>query len=284
MLNFAISDHGIIEAKTVPDECFGPPGQCPPGTYHTLYRHNHYVGLLEKRLWIFAGHLQQQGFETTALTTSLFNAHLIMEMLRQQELLDKPAKIRAMYFDEPLELTDGKSTHGLMFAVPAESPGSPKLPFRCAVAQRRRPDQMPDWDIKRLGRHQADEDLAAARERGFDDVLYLDRFGCVCEASYANVVAVFGNRVCRIVAPGRFYPGVTSRSFELIKKHLKPLQVHDATMDMAEIARADEVFLTSAVRGLQPVTEIEGVATWQCDYESSACRRISEILLQQKYI
>lgn len=284
MVNFAICDHGIIEAKTVPETCFGPPGHCPPGTYHTLFRHDQYVGLLEKRLWIFASHLQQQGFDTEPLAKSLFDSALIMELLRLENLLETPVRIRLMYFDEPVDLGDGKSTHSLMFVRPAEVPAEPQLPFRCAIAKRRRPDEMRDWEIKRLGRYQADEDLAEAKSRGFDDVLYLDRYGCLCEASYANVVAVFGNRVCRIVAPGRFYPGVTSRSFELIKKQLKPLQIHDATLDIAEIGRADEVFLTSAVRGLQPVTEIEGVATWAVDYESSACRRISEILLQQKYI
>jgi branched-subunit amino acid aminotransferase/4-amino-4-deoxychorismate lyase len=276
MSNFAICDQSLVEAKFVPPACFGPPGGCPPGLYHTFYRHDGYVGLLELRMRYFAEQLRLLDHEPMDYTGSLFSADLLHDLLEKEELLDAPARVRMMVFDRPLQLSNGQTTQVLSIVQPVTGKANPEKAFRCAVAPRRRLEIIDTWEMKRLGRRQIDQDLAAAKERGFDDVLYLDRLGQWCDASYSNLVAVFGNRICVAGPPGLAYRGLTAGIFSAIKGDLKPLQVHSAAIAMKEIAKADEVFLTSAVRGLQTVTEIEGIGTWPLDPQNSVRKRIYE--------
>lgn len=275
MVNLAICDQGLVEAKNVPSQCFSTPGACPPGLYHTFFRHDDYVGLLDVRLRYFASQLIATGIEPATFEKRLFNADLLHKMLEREDLLSRPARLRMMVFDSPVKLLDGASTACMAFARAEESEQSESAPFRCAVSRRRRLDITDAWELKRLGRAVIDNDLADARSRGFDEILYLDRQENWCEASYSNIVAVFGNRVCVIAPPGLAYRGITATAMSLIKSELKPLQFHDVSVGAREIARADEVFLTSAVRGLQPVTEIEGIGSWPADTAGSIRSRIA---------
>ena len=287
MPNYAICDHGQIEAKIIPEECFAAPGFCPEGIYHTFFRHDNYVGLLEQRMAYFAQQIRicyGLGQDAYRLIQPLLNSNDISNLLKTENLRDRPAKIRMMLFAEPLALADGRFTTTLMIATEASAPAEPTNSFRCAVIQRPSTGDGSGIVPKLLGRRRIDDDLAKARSQGFDDVLYLNRQGHWGEASYANICAVFGKKIVRVMPVGEYYIGMTTKALELVKKEIRPFQIHDGTIDKMEIADADEVFLTSAVRGLQPVSEIEGVGKWSVNSSDSVCARLRKELTVKKII
>jgi len=81
--------------------------------------------------------------------------------------------------------------------------------------------------------------------------------GEVLEATWANVLAVVGGRLCTPPLDGRILPGVTRRALLDVAVDLG-VPVAIAPLGADQLATADAVLLTSAVRGLLWVRAIEG--------------------------
>lgn len=262
MPDFVICDNGIVDAKIVPPELTASPGACPRGIYHTFLCDHGGIVVAGARIQYFMEQLESEGYIDIPGLAVLLNPQNAMELVKPYTSGDERAKLRMTVFEEPQQLLNGEPTQTLAFVQPAASADYTK-PFRCAIAGKRRLDNPgSNWVTKCLGRSAIDADLLDARARGFDDVLYLDRTGRWCEGSYSNIVAVFGKRISLVVNPGLVYPGVTQMTICEVEKELRPLQIDFVELHEKEIAKADEVFLTSAIRGFQPVTEIEGIGSW----------------------
>ena len=100
--------------------------------------------------------------------------------------------------------------------------------------------------------------VAAARARaaGADEALLVDPRGRVLESAGANVFAVLGGRVVTPPASLPLFPGLGRARLlkELARGAGMPALEH--AFDLAALARADEAFLVSAVRGIVPLVEI----------------------------
>jgi para-aminobenzoate synthetase/4-amino-4-deoxychorismate lyase len=110
---------------------------------------------------------------------------------------------------------------------------------------------------------------ATAPERGVS--LLVDHDGTVLEASRANVFIVEGGAIFTPPADGRILPGVTrARVIEL-------LGAREEVVSLERLAAADEVFLTGAVRGIEPVSACKGARVWTegkvTDTAAAALRR-----------
>ncbi len=98
-----------------------------------------------------------------------------------------------------------------------------------------------------------------AESRGADDALHVDANGHVTEATTANVFIVAGDTVATPTLAGGALEGLTrGRVLTLARK--EGFAVAERVLDTADIARASEVFLTSTVAGVVPVTQFEGAA------------------------
>jgi branched-chain amino acid aminotransferase len=97
-----------------------------------------------------------------------------------------------------------------------------------------------------------------ARERGFDEVLLLNERGEVAECTSANVFAAFGQRVVTPPLSSGCLPGVT-RELLLGEVRAPGIDVVEASLRPADLARADGVFITSSTRDMLPVESIEGL-------------------------
>jgi para-aminobenzoate synthetase/4-amino-4-deoxychorismate lyase len=87
--------------------------------------------------------------------------------------------------------------------------------------------------------------------------LLVDRDGSVLEASRANVFAVKGGVLTTPAADGRILPGVTrALAIEIARK--EGAEPRQAPLTRGALLEADEVFLTSAVRGVEPVGSVDG--------------------------
>ena len=86
--------------------------------------------------------------------------------------------------------------------------------------------------------------------------LLVDANGCVTETSTANILAAKDGSVLS-PAPGGFLPGIT-RAFVLCLAMELGLNVRLVPLTVQDLQSADEVFLTSSLLGLCPVSHIDG--------------------------
>jgi para-aminobenzoate synthetase / 4-amino-4-deoxychorismate lyase len=112
-----------------------------------------------------------------------------------------------------------------------------------------------------LGAHKwADRALLdqAQSELGVDILpLIVEWDGTVLEASRGNVFAVSGDTLITPPADGRILPGITRARTLQIAGEIG-LEVREAALTRDDLLGADEVFLTSSVRGVEQVRALDG--------------------------
>ncbi len=94
--------------------------------------------------------------------------------------------------------------------------------------------------------------LDQARRAGADEVLFFNTRGELCEAATANVFLVRGGKVLTPPLSSGCLPG-TMRARVMAR-----IPVKELSLTAADVAAADEVFVTSATRGVVPVSSIDG--------------------------
>jgi branched-subunit amino acid aminotransferase/4-amino-4-deoxychorismate lyase len=112
-----------------------------------------------------------------------------------------------------------------------------------------------------IGAHKwADRRLLSAAEAEFAPRVPLlrDGDGTVLEASRGNVFAVCDGVLVTPAADGRILPGVTRRRVLELATGLG-LAVREEALPFERLGEAAEVFLTGAVRGIEPVRGWDGV-------------------------
>jgi branched-subunit amino acid aminotransferase/4-amino-4-deoxychorismate lyase len=98
---------------------------------------------------------------------------------------------------------------------------------------------------------------ADARARGADAALWWGNDGCVGSAATANVFARFGDRLVTPPAGDTVRAGVTREIVcEVFARRGSP--VTEQRLTRSALAGADEVFLTSSVRGVLALSHIDG--------------------------
>ena len=94
--------------------------------------------------------------------------------------------------------------------------------------------------------------LQEAGERGWDEALVFNHAGHLCEAAMANVFLVIGGKMFTPSLSAGCLPGVVRAVvLEWAEELGEPCEEMDLTE--SDLWQADEVFLTSAVRGVVPV-------------------------------
>ncbi len=95
-----------------------------------------------------------------------------------------------------------------------------------------------------------------ARTLGVDELVRVDAAGDVLEAVAASVFAVVGGVVWTPPLDGRILPGIT-RARVLASARRRGLRVVEARLPAGLLAVADEVFVTSSVRGVAPLVRLD---------------------------
>ena len=159
---------------------------------------------------------------------------------------------------EPDLLPRNPATHVAVAAQILEDP--PRMsPIRIATftdARKTAPDALdPEAKVAAayLGPMLARRRAVAA---GADDVVLLDREGNIAEAPIANVFAVSRGTLCT-PSLGHILPGIT-RDAVLALARSEGLDVREAPMSRAELASADEAFLTATSIPIAPIGSIDG--------------------------
>lgn len=96
-----------------------------------------------------------------------------------------------------------------------------------------------------------------AIDSGYDDCIFLDNAGHVCELSAANIFLV---RDCKLITPtatNDILEGINRRTVVELARDMG-IVVEERTVDMTELYIADEVFICGTSAFLAPVSEIDG--------------------------
>jgi branched-chain amino acid aminotransferase len=97
-----------------------------------------------------------------------------------------------------------------------------------------------------------------AHERGYDEAILLNERGEVAECTSANIFAARGSEVWTPPLTSGCLPGIT-REVLLGEITVPGITIGERDMKLADLEKADEVFITSTTRSLLPVHEIEGL-------------------------
>jgi len=250
MMPFVICDHGPVEAKIVPADCLATPGRCRPGVYETVL-------LNGAKLIDWVQHWDR--FDRNCRLTGLNGDRIRFRQMIEQQVhhIFTISRLRLMAYYEPIALQDTKPITYLAAAWPAAG-ACTKLNFKCILANSKRTAGDVSYNLKKLGQKSIDIELEFARENGFDDVLFLNEREELCEASYSNIWVVSGKTLITPPIDSPCLPGITREKVIQLATDLQ-LNVQTRPLTMKTLFAANEVFLTSSIRGIQPVTEIDGL-------------------------
>ena len=102
-----------------------------------------------------------------------------------------------------------------------------------------------------------------ARERGFDEYALLNERAEVAECTSANIFAVYacagkGLEVWTPPLASGCLAGIT-REILLEEIRVAGIAIGEKTLSLADLERADEIFITSSTRDLLPVVHVDGL-------------------------
>ena len=99
--------------------------------------------------------------------------------------------------------------------------------------------------------------LVEAHRAGCDDAVLLNPSGLLAEATTSNLFLVKGGRVRTPALSCGILAGIT-RDLLVREMARTGLPVEEGEYPAADLAAADEAFLTSTIRGVAPVTSVDG--------------------------
>jgi para-aminobenzoate synthetase / 4-amino-4-deoxychorismate lyase len=134
-----------------------------------------------------------------------------------------------------------------------------------------------------LGRHKwADRRLLEHAADALDGrmPLLVDRDGTVLEAERANVFALRGDVLLTPPDDGSILPGI-ARARAIAAARELGIEVQELPIALDELCRADEIFLTGSIRGIEPVASVAGQATPSVRAEGPIATRIGAVLRER---
>jgi branched-chain amino acid aminotransferase len=105
--------------------------------------------------------------------------------------------------------------------------------------------------------------LAHVEARGAHEAIFANTQGNLCEATGSNVFLVLGGGCCTPPLSAGCLNGVT-RQLVLEIAPAAGVAIEERDVPVDALGRADEAFVTSTVRELQPVASVDGVALPSC--------------------
>lgn len=210
------------------------------------------------RPWFLAAHLQRLETGCAALGITLPRpvtemGNLIRKTIKQNGVLDGALRLTLSAGPAP-----GEAAGNLVIAT-RPLPYTPldyQKGFRAGWSSFRRNEQSPLVKFKTLNYL---ENLLAkreARERGWDEALFLNTAGCVAEGTMSNVFLVKNGRVITPSPDQGLLPGIMRRAVLDVCRRLA-LVTQERPVFPDELLAADESFLTNSLMEVMPLVEID---------------------------
>ncbi|MFA6058988.1 MAG: aminotransferase class IV [Taibaiella sp.] len=233
-------------------------------------------GLIETMLWndgsvrLFRLHMERLteslhaiGFPALDEEEFLHNIHKTISANKDPEA----AIVRAQFFQN----MEDDDLHYIIESLPLAN----KLPTqKITIGITQKVIKCPDSisHLKTSSRMQYIMAKKDADEKGWDDALLLNAQGRIVEGTISNVFAVFGNNVYTPPLNEGCINGVM-RKYLLEHPSINHLSITEKKLDVSMLQQADEIFLTNAVRGVQPVHSFMNK-----EYQSTITQMIADIV------
>ena len=94
-------------------------------------------------------------------------------------------------------------------------------------------------------------------EAGVDEAIFANTAGNLCEGSRTNVFAVIGGKLITPPIESGCLPGVT-RALTIKLAHENGIECAEQDFTISDLKGADEAFLTSSLRDIQPIESVDG--------------------------
>jgi branched-chain amino acid aminotransferase len=232
----SVNDHGL----TVGD-----------GIFETLKTINGKAVLLERHL----ARLQRSAQLLDLTIPSIDAIKIAISQLLAQEEIVKSAigRIRITVTSGPGELGSIRSNGWTLVVVWSESKPWPES-AEVVISDIVRNERSPLAGAKTISYAENVLALNRARKLGASEAILLNLAGSVCEGTGSNVFIVKNRVVLTPPVTDGLLPGITRNS--VIESIPKQIRFSELSFTAEDLLHADEVFLTSTTRNIQPVTKI----------------------------
>lgn len=129
--------------------------------------------------------------------------------------------------------------------------------LKARVASGRRNEFSMTAGLKTLAYTDSVAAMIEAQKAGADEALFLDTAGHCSEASASNLFAVINGRLTTPPASCAALPGITRAAVMELAADLGAA-VDERPFDLQEFLAATEAFLTSSLRGIAPLVNVDG--------------------------
>jgi branched-chain amino acid aminotransferase len=170
------------------------------------------------------------------------------EVLRANDLGEARMRITLTSGGGPAGLARGAGSPAALIATLPLTPWPPVS--RGIVSRFRRDEHSPLAGVKTTSLAQSVIALAEARDAGADEALVLNTAGNLCEATTANVFVVCDGVPSTPPLDSGCLAGIT-------RAHVLELGAIEQSLSREDLLGADEAFLTSSTRELQPLVAID---------------------------
>jgi len=226
-----VSDHGFLLGD---------------GVFETLRVYRGEPFDLEEHLARLRGGAEVMGLRAPPAPDLARAAH---EVMRANDLGDARMRITVTSGPGPAGLARGSGPPTVLVVA---APLAPWPPASTAVVSRlRRDEHSPLAGVKTTSLAESVTAFAEARAAGADEALLLNAAGRLCEATTANVFLVRDGTAATPPLESGCLGGIT-------RGHVLALGAIEQPLSRADIAQADEAFLTSSTRELQPLVAVDG--------------------------
>jgi branched-chain amino acid aminotransferase len=97
-----------------------------------------------------------------------------------------------------------------------------------------------------------------ARDRGFDEAIFLNEAGHVAEGSAENIFLVRGGRLVTPDVSQGILEGITRDTVMTLAREGMDIATDQRVVDRTELYVADEIFFTGTAAQIAPVTKVDG--------------------------
>ncbi|WP_299181092.1 aminotransferase class IV [uncultured Aquimarina sp.] len=112
-----------------------------------------------------------------------------------------------------------------------------------------------------------------AKENGFENCLLLNTNKMVLEALNGNLFLIKGNKIKTPPVADGCLKGILRTQLLRILEKLPEYEVEEASISPFELQKADELFITNVITGIQPITKFR-----KKEYTSETTRRLLGVL------
>jgi branched-chain amino acid aminotransferase len=221
------------------------------GIFETLKTINGKAVLLERHL----ARLQRSAQLLDLLIPSLDEIRIAISQLLAQEEIVKSAigRIRITLTSGPGELGSIRSNGWTLIVVWSESKPWPDS-AEVVISDIVRNERSPLAGAKTISYAENVLALSRAKKVAASEAILLNLAGNVCEGTGSNIFIVKNKVVLTPPVIDGLLPGITRNA--VIESIPKQIRFSELSFTAEDLLNADEVFLTSTTRNIQPVTKI----------------------------